>query len=62
MVSQSKCSDATAREVRKVRTIEQKINMFYELECGDNIASVGRYFDISESSVRTHSLMELSPS
>jgi hypothetical protein len=44
MVSQSKCGDAI---------VEWKINMLYKQEFCESVASVGRHFDISESSVRT---------
>jgi DNA-binding NarL/FixJ family response regulator len=41
------------KELKKVMTLKQKINVLHKLECGESVASVGRHLHINESSVRT---------
>jgi hypothetical protein len=40
MASNGKYSDATAKRIRSVMTLEQKLNMLDKLACGESVASV----------------------
>jgi hypothetical protein len=41
------------KRVGKLMTLKHNIDTLGKLECSQNVASVGRHFHISESSVRT---------
>lgn len=47
-----KCTDATTKKLEK-QFLEQKINILDELECVETEPSIGRHFDINESTIRT---------
>jgi hypothetical protein len=46
-------SDAAAKEVRKLLTLSQKIDVLDKQVCGVSVAAVGQHFHINESSIRT---------
>jgi hypothetical protein len=52
MAPNCKCGDATAKRIKSVMTLEEKIDMFDKLECSESVASV-RHFHINGSCVRT---------
>lgn len=53
VASKHKCSDARAKGVTEVMTLEQKILVLDKLECGENVAPIRKCFHIIELSVRT---------
>jgi hypothetical protein len=53
MSSEHKYSECYYKRVRKVMTVEQKINILDKLECGESVAAVEWHFHITESPVRT---------